>query len=81
MLLYYEESPHLADVTKELIICYEGEPYKAISGTLGSVMINNYVEDVRSAVNEYYGVYMLHICPEYQLIDGRKIVTNSMNIR
>lgn len=81
MPLYYEESPYVADVTKELIICYEGDPYKAISGTLGSVMMNNLVEDVRRAVNEYYGVYMLRICLEYQLIDGRKIVTNSMNIR
>lgn len=41
MPLYNEEPPYFADVTKELIICYEGVPYKVISDTLGSVMMNN----------------------------------------
>ena len=63
MPLYYEESPNFTDVTKKLIICYEGDPYKVISGTLGSVMMNNYVEDVRRVVNNYYGVYDVEYMP------------------
>ena len=63
MPLYYDKSPYFAGVTKELIICYEKDPYKVISGTLGAVDMNNYVEDVRRVVNNYYGVYDIAYMP------------------
>ena len=63
MPLYYDKSPYFAGVPKELIICYEKDPYKVISGTLGAVDMNNYVEDVRRVVNNYYGVYDVAYMP------------------
>ena len=64
MTYNYKTSIGFQELTKDLIIRYEQDPYKVLYGTYGSLSTNIYAEEVRKVVNNYYGIYNIDYYPE-----------------
>lgn len=60
----YKTSTGFQELTKDLIVCYEENPYKVLYGTYGSLSTNIYAEEVRKVVNKYYGIHNIDYYPE-----------------
>ena len=54
---HYKQSLYFPAATKDYITTFEQNPYKTLRGVYSDTSTNQYVEDVRKIVNDYYGIY------------------------
>ena len=73
---HYKQSLYFPAATKDYITTFEQNPYKTLRGVYSDTSTNQYVEDVRKIVNDYYGIYHVEYYldhdPEYPSVGAEQ---------
>ena len=73
---HYKQSLYFPAATKDYITTFEQNPYKTLRGVYSDTSTNQYVEDVRKIVNDYYGIYHVEYYldhdPEYSSVGAEQ---------
>ena len=73
---HYKQSLYFPAATKDYITTFEQNPNKTLRGVYSDTSTNQYVEDVRKIVNDYYGIYHVEYYldhdPEYPSVGAEQ---------